>query len=45
MPKPISLLGHMHVCPKVDPGPKPRIGGPGIDAGQTLVRFAGAPSV
>ncbi|MFQ6554316.1 PAAR domain-containing protein [Aestuariibius insulae] len=43
MSKPISLLGHMHVCPKVDPGPKPHVGGPVIDPGQTLVRFNGIP--
>lgn len=43
MPMPISLIGHMHVCPKVDPGPKPHVGGPVIDAGQTLVKYAGIP--
>lgn len=43
MPKPISLVGHMHVCPKVDPGPKPHIGGPVISAGQSLVTFNGIP--
>jgi uncharacterized Zn-binding protein involved in type VI secretion len=43
MPKPIALLGHMHVCPKVDPGPRPHIGGPVIDAGQSLVKFNGIP--
>lgn len=41
MPRPIALLGHMHVCPKVDPGPKPHIGGPVMDAGQNLVKFNG----
>ncbi|WP_298360670.1 PAAR domain-containing protein [uncultured Litoreibacter sp.] len=39
--KPISLMGHMHICPKVDPGPKPHVGGPVIDAGQSLVTFNG----
>jgi len=43
MPKPVSLLGHAHVCPKIDPGPKPHIGGPVTDAGQSLVRFNGIP--
>ena len=43
MPKPIATIGHMHVCPKVDPGPKPHVGGPVIDAGQSFVRFNGVP--
>lgn len=43
MPIPISLIGHMHVCPQVDPGPKPHVGGPVIDAGQTLVTYCGIP--
>ena len=43
MPKPIATLGHMHVCPKIDPGPKPHVGGPVVDAGQSLVRFNGIP--
>ena len=43
MPKPIATIGHMHVCPKVDPGPKPHIGGPVIDAGQSFVKFNGIP--
>ena len=41
MSKPIALVGHMHVCPKVDPGPKPHIGGPVRKAGQDFVRFNG----
>lgn len=43
MPKPIATLGHMHVCPVIDPGPKPHVGGPVIDAGQSLVKFNGVP--
>lgn len=43
MSRPIAHLGHMHVCPMVDPGPKPHVGGPVIDAGQTLVKFNGIP--
>lgn len=43
MSKPVALIGHMHVCPQVDPGPKPHVGGPVIGAGQTLVRFNGVP--
>ena len=41
MSKPIALVGHMHVCPKVDPGPRPHIGGPVQDAGQNFVKFNG----
>lgn len=43
MSKPIALAGHMHVCPKIDPGPKPHIGGPVAQAGQSLVKFNGIP--
>lgn len=43
MSKPIALIGHMHVCPVVDPGQKPHVGGPVVDPGQTLVRFNGLP--
>ena len=40
---PIAVLGSMHVCPMVDPGPKPHVGGPVVDPGQTLVFFNGMP--
>ena len=43
MAKPVAHLGHMHVCPKVDPGPKPHIGGPITDAGQNFVKYNGIP--
>ncbi|NGN97633.1 hypothetical protein G5S52_08105 [Grimontia sp. S25] len=43
MSNPVSLLGHMHVCPKVEPGPVPHVGGPIIDAGQSLVKVNGIP--
>lgn len=43
MGKPTALAGHMHVFPKVDPGPKPHVGGPVISAGQSFVRFNGVP--
>lgn len=43
MPLPIALLGHQHVCPVVDPGPKPHVGGPVVSAGQAFVRFNGIP--
>ncbi len=43
MPKLIALVGHMHVCPKIEPGPGPHVGGPVIDAGQSFVKFNGIP--
>ncbi|WP_422108647.1 PAAR domain-containing protein [Aeromonas salmonicida] len=33
----------MHVCPKVEPGPVPHVGGPIIDAGQAIVTINGVP--
>lgn len=41
--KPICHLGHPHVCPAVDPGPKPHIGGPATSAGQSIVKVNGIP--
>ncbi|WP_353852359.1 PAAR domain-containing protein [Aeromonas salmonicida] len=35
----------MHVCPKVEPGPVPHVGGPIIDAGQAIVTINGVPVV
>lgn len=43
MGQPICLQGHMHVCPMVDPGPKPHLGGPIVSSGQSFVRFNGIP--
>jgi uncharacterized Zn-binding protein involved in type VI secretion len=43
MSKPVSLLGHAHVCPMVDPGPKPHVGGPVFSPGQSFVRYNGIP--
>ena len=43
MPKPVTLLGHAHTCPAVDPGPKPHIGGPVIAPGQGFVTVGGVP--
>ncbi|TKV71477.1 PAAR domain-containing protein [Rhizobium sp. AU243] len=40
---PVSLKGHMHVCPKVDPGPRPHVGGPVISTQQSFVTVDGAP--
>lgn len=41
--KPLAILGMMHVCPVIDPGPKPHVGGPIISAGQSHVKFNGIP--
>lgn len=43
MTKPIALVGHAHVCPRIDPGPKPHIGGPVTNPGQSHVKFNGIP--
>lgn len=39
----VSLKGHMHTCPMVDPGPKPHIGGPVISTQQSFVTVDGVP--
>ncbi len=41
--RPVSLKGHMHVCPMVDPGPKPHIGGPVTSTRQNFVTVEGVP--
>jgi len=38
----VSLKGHNHVCPMVEPGPKPHVGGP-ISETQSLVTVGGVP--
>ena len=38
----VSLKGHNHVCPMVEPGPKPHVGGPSSET-QTLVTVEGVP--
>ncbi len=38
----VSLKGHNHLCPMVEPGPKPHVGGP-ISQTQTLVTVEGVP--
>lgn len=40
---PIALKGHMHICPRVDPGPRPHIGGPVISTAQSFVKVNGVP--
>lgn len=36
----VSLIGHHHVCPRVDPGPRPHVGGPVLSS-QSLVHVDG----
>lgn len=43
MTMPVCLQGHMHICPIVEPGPKPHCGGPITEPGQDFVRFNGVP--
>lgn len=43
MGSPVTLKGHMHVCPMCDPGPKPHIGGPVTSTAQSFVRVNGIP--
>ena len=43
MGNPVSLRGHAHVCPAVDPGPKPHVGGPVVSVGQSFVTVDGIP--
>ncbi len=40
--RPVALLGHLHTCPKAEPGPVPHVGGP-IIATQGFVRVGGIP--
>jgi uncharacterized Zn-binding protein involved in type VI secretion len=43
MGQPVSVVGMMHVCPKVEPGPVPHVGGPIASPGQSIVKIAGMP--
>lgn len=43
MGKPVTLKGQMHVCPMVDPGPRPHVGGPVQTTGQSFVKVNGVP--
>jgi uncharacterized Zn-binding protein involved in type VI secretion len=38
---PVSLKGHMHICPMVAPGPRPHIGGRIVNTGQNFVTVDG----
>lgn len=40
---PVLLKGHMHICPMVNPGPKPHVGGPVISTQQSFVTVDGVP--
>lgn len=40
---PVALKGHMHVCPQIDPGPKPHVGGPVVSTSQNFVEINGIP--
>ncbi|MEF0863960.1 MULTISPECIES: PAAR domain-containing protein [Rhizobium] len=40
---PVSLKGHMHICPMIDPGPKPHVGGPVRSTQQSFVTVEGVP--
>jgi uncharacterized Zn-binding protein involved in type VI secretion len=40
---PVTLKGHMHVCPMVDPGPRPHVGGPVMQVSQNFVCVEGVP--
>jgi uncharacterized Zn-binding protein involved in type VI secretion len=39
----VSLKGHEHWCPMVEPGPRPHIGGPVLITNQNFVRVNGVP--
>lgn len=43
MGRPVTLKGHMHVCPMIEPGPRPHVGGPVVDVGQSFVTVDGTP--
>ncbi|WNO61004.1 PAAR domain-containing protein [Rheinheimera sp. MMS21-TC3] len=43
MGKPAAVIGMMHLCPKVQPGPVPHVGGP-IIAGSPNVSICGIPA-
>lgn len=44
MGKPGARIGDMHVCPMVDPGPKPHVGGPITGPGVPTVFVGGQPA-
>ena len=44
MGKPAARIGDMHVCPFVDPGPKPHVGGPIVGPSVPTVLIGGQPA-
>jgi uncharacterized Zn-binding protein involved in type VI secretion len=43
MGQPAARIGDMHICPMVDPGPKPHVGG-AIVSGEVTVLIGGSPA-
>jgi uncharacterized Zn-binding protein involved in type VI secretion len=41
--RPVTLKGHIHICPMVDPGPRPHVGGPVVQVSQNFVCVEGVP--
>lgn len=41
---PAARIGDMHVCPLVNPGPVPHVGGPIVGPGAPTVLIAGMPA-
>ncbi|MES2776596.1 MAG: PAAR domain-containing protein [Bacteroidota bacterium] len=39
-----ARAGDMHVCPMIDPGPKPHVGGPVMPPGTPTVMIGGMPA-
>jgi uncharacterized Zn-binding protein involved in type VI secretion len=44
MAQPAARIGDMHVCPMVNPGPVPHVGGPITGPGETTVLIGGMPA-
>ena len=44
MGQPAARVGDMHVCPMVNPGPVPHVGGPIMPPGEPAVLIAGIPA-
>lgn len=44
MGAPAARITDMHICPMVNPGPVPHVGGPILPAGEPTVLIAGMPA-
>lgn len=44
MGSPAARIGDMHVCPMVNPGPVPHVGGPVLPPGSPTVLIGGMPA-